>query len=642
MIYPMKTLFLLFIIIPLVTISGYAQERKLDKANQQYNQLAFIDATEVYLDVANSGYKSEELFEKLGNSYYFNANYEGAAKWYRKLFAFLPSVEEPTYYLRYSQSLKAIGKDKESQEWFDKYAKKAGLSNKKYKNAEDYLALIEENSGRFEIKSLSINTPGIDFGTAFWEDKIVFASTKDTATLYKRRSAWDGLSFLDLYQAKRNPDGSLTDPTKLKGDVNTKLHESTPVFTKDGKTMYFTRNNMTPKTKRTKDQTQHLKIYRAHLINDKWTNIEDLAINGDNFSTAHPALSTDEQLLYFASDRPESMGQTDLFMATINSNGAMGQVTNLGEKINTKGRESFPYITKDNALYFSSDGHYGLGGYDVFYAEINKDKTFGSLLNVGKPINSPYDDIAFVIKDNNGYISSNRLGGQGYDDIYSFIETKDIKELLKSRLFGVVTDKNTKEPIANATITVFNDNNLELFQLQTDSLGYYQADVDYYQAYFIKATKIEYTSDDAYSKKGVKEREHNFELEKTVKKVKEGDDLAKLLNIIIHFDLDKSFIRPDARVELEKLVVFMKLYPNLKVDVRSHTDSQASYTYNIALSNRRAKSTLEYLIKRGVSRENLTAKGYGETQLVNDCTNGVKCTDAKHEENRRSEFIVKM
>lgn len=636
----MKTL-LLFILIPLLTISGYAQERKLDKANQQYNQLAFIDATEIYLDVANSGYSSEELFEKLGNSYYFNADYEGAAKWYRKLFAFVPSVKEPTYYLRYSQSLKAIGKDKESQEWFDKYAKKAGLSNKKYKNAEDYLALIEENSGRFEIKSLSINTPGIDFGTAFWEDKIVFASTKDTATIYKRRSAWDGLSFLDLYQAKRNPDGSLSDPIKLKGDVNTKLHESTPVFTKDGKTMYFTRNNMTPKTKRTKDQTQHLKIYRAHLVNDKWTNIEDLAINGDNFSTAHPGLSTDEQLLYFASDRPESMGQTDLFMATINSNGAMGQVTNLGEKINTKGRESFPYITKDNALYFSSDGHYGLGGYDVFYAKINENKTFDNLLNVGKPINSSYDDIAFIIDNNKGYISSNRLGGYGYDDIYSFIETKDIKELLKSRLFGVVTDRKTKEPIPNASIKVLNASNEELFVLQTDSLGYYEAEVQYSEAYFLEARKENYSSDNAYSKKEVRVREHNFELEQTIKQVKEGDDLAKTLNIIIHFDLDKSFIRHDAQVELEKLVVFLKKNPSLKVDIRSHTDSQASYTYNIGLSNRRAKSTLDYLVKRGIPKQNLTSKGYGETQLVNDCTNGVKCTDAKHEENRRSEFIVK-
>ncbi|MGO4773485.1 OmpA family protein [Flavobacterium sp. W22_SRS_FK3] len=637
----MKTLFLLFIITRLLTFSGFAQERKLDKANQKYEQLAYIDATEIYLDVAKSGFKSEELFKKLGNSYYFNANYQEATIWYGQLFSFVGSLSESIYYLRYSQSLKAIGRDKESQQWFDKYANKSGLINTRFKSADDYLAIIEQNSGRFTIQSLAINTPGIDFGSAFYDDKIVFASTKDTTTVYKRKSEWDGLSFLDLYEATKNEDGTLIDPVKLKGDVNTNLHESTAVFTKDGKTMYFTRSNITPKTKRTKNQHVHLKIYRAHLVNGKWKDVEDLSINSDNFSTAHPALNNDDTILYFASDRPESIGLTDLYNVTIAPDGSLGEVHNLGEEINTKGRESFPFITSDNELYFSSDGHYGLGGYDVFYAKIDENKTYTNLLNVGKPINSSYDDIAFIIDKNKGYISSNRLGGYGYDDIYSFIETKDIKELLKSKVFGVVSDRSTKEPIPNATVKVLDSNNEELFVLQTDSLGYYEAEVQYSEAYFLEARKITYSSDNAYSKREVRLREHNFELEQIIKKIKEGDDLAKTLNIIIHFDLDKSFIRRDAQVELEKLVVFLKKNPSLKVDIRSHTDSQASDSYNIALSNRRAKSTLKYLVKRGILKENLSAKGYGETQLVNDCTNGIKCTDAKHEENRRSEFIVK-
>jgi outer membrane protein OmpA-like peptidoglycan-associated protein/tetratricopeptide (TPR) repeat protein len=547
----MKIIIALFITLQFLSIEVSAQKKKLEKANEKYEQLAFIDATEIYLEVAKSGYKSEELYKKLGNSYYFNANYENADKWYRELFAIAPAVNEPIYYLRYSQSLKAIGKDEESEKWFDKYAEKVGLSEKKYKKAEDYLAIIEKNSNRYNIKPLSINTTGIDFGSAFLEDKIVYASTQNKTSNFKRKSPWDGLSFLDLYEARKNKYGELIGSQKLKGDVNTKLHESSAIFTKDGKTMYFTRNNTKRKSKRSKKQIQNLKIYRAHLINDKWVNVEDLSINGDDFSTAHPALSSDETLLYFASDRPESIGQTDLFKVSINVNGSLGNVINLGEAVNTKGRESFPFITKDNELYFSSDGHYGLGGYDVFYTKINEDTTFGSLLNVGKPINSSFDDIAFIIEDHKGYISSNRLGGLGYDDIYSFVEIEDIKEILV------------------------------------------------------------------------------------------GDDIAKILNIIIHFDLDKSFIRPDAQVELEKLVVFMKKYPTFKIDIRSHTDSQASYSYNIGLSDRRAKSTLKYLVQRGIPIENLSAKGYGETQLVNNCTNGVKCTDTKHEENRRSEFIVK-
>lgn len=629
------------IVLQFLVVIGYAQERKLNKANQKYDQLAFVDATEVYLNVAQSGYKSEELFKKLGNSYYFNANYEEASKWYGELFAFIPSVTEPSYYLRYSQSLKAIGRDSESEEWFDKYAKKVGLSGKTHKNAKDYLAIIEANSGRYEIKPLAINTEGVDFGTAFFEDKIVFASTRDSASIFKRRSAWDGLSFLELYEAKVDEEGTLGEPTKLKGDINTKMHESSAVFTKDGKIMYFTRNNITPKTKRSKDDVQHLKIYRAHLINGEWTNVEDLSINGDNYSTAHPALSVDERVLYFASDMPQSLGQTDLFMVSINTDGSLGQVTNLGEKINTEGRESFPYITEEDELYFSSDGHYGLGGYDVFYSKINDNKTFGDLINVGEPINSPFDDVAFVIRKHKGYISSNRLGGSGNDDIYSFVETKDIKELLKSKIYGIVTDETTKEPLANATITILDESNNELVQLQTDARGYYETQVDYSKAYILKAKKDGYSSDDAYAIKEIKEREHNFELEKVKTEVSEGDDVADLLNIIIHFDLDKSFIRSDAQTELEKLVVFMKENPHVKVDIQSHTDSRADDAYNVALSERRAASTLNYLVQRGISKDRLTAKGFGETQLVNGCVNGVKCSDDEHEKNRRSEFIVR-
>jgi len=644
MIYPMKTLFLLFIIIPLVTISGYAQERKLDKANQQYNQLAFIDATEVYLDVANSGYKSEELFEKLGNSYYFNANYEGAAKWYRKLFAFLPSVEEPTYYLRYSQSLKAIGKDKESQEWFDKYAKKAGLSNKKYKNAEDYLALIEENSGRFEIKSLSINTPGIDFGTAFWEDKIVFASTKDTATLFKRRSAWDGLSFLDLYQAKRNPDGSLTDPTKLKGDVNTKLHESTPVFTKDGKTMYFTRNNyLEGKKGKNENNVTLIKIYKAILENDQWTKITELPFDSDNYSTAHPALSPDEKTLYFASDMPGTLGQSDLFKVQINEDGTFGKPVNLGKTINTEGRETFPFVNDENEIYFASDGHPGLGGLDIFVSKINEDGTFATVQNVGSDVNSPKDDFAYWIdtKSRKGFFTSNRDGGQGFDDIYKFLETRKLK--CEQVLYGKITELATNEAIPEAKISLFDSHFTPMGEVMSDSNGDYTFAVECGKTYNVRAEKTEYTTkeekitvDNANGKTNL-----NIALEKEKCKVAVGDDLGKCFGIkMIYFDLDKSNIRKEAALDLEKILDVLSQNPTMKLDIRSHTDSRATFKYNEDLSDRRAKSTINWLIKNGVSPDRLTGKGYGEYQLVNQCTDGVNCTEEQHQMNRRSEFII--
>lgn len=626
--------------------NSFSQERKLKKANEKYKQLAYIEAINVYLKVAESGYKSEELFEYLGDAYYFNANYKEAERWYEELFSLTENVK-PIYYLRYSQSLKSIGKDDISKQWFDKYAIKANLKAKEFKNTNDYLQIINQNSDRYIIKNLDINTEGIDFGANYKDKdtygfkKIVYASTDGVATMSsRRRNSWDGLSFLNLYEATINDDGTLSNPMKIKGNVNTRFHESSAVFTSDGKTMYFTRNNSSPKSKRSKNEIQHLKIYRAHWVNGEWKNIEDLSINSDNYSTAHPALSPSEDKLYFVSDSPQSIGQTDIFMVYINKDGTLGKPMNLGEKINTKGRESFPFVSKDNELYFSSDGHYGLGGYDVFYIKLKGNGYEGSLINVGKPINSSFDDFAFVINKHKGFVSSNRSGGKGYDDIYSFIENKDIKELSKSILFGVVKDINTKEPIPNATITVFDKNNIEVTTAKSDAKGAYQILLERSLSYLVKTNKDYYNGDDFFIENTPEKLEHNFELSKNTVEITQGEDIAKLLNVIIYFDYNKYDIRNDAKVELEKIIATLKLHPTIKLDIRSHTDSRGSDNFNMILSQKRNQATIQYIINRGIDAKRLTGKGYGETQLVNKCSNGVLCDEKMHQANRRSEFII--
>ena len=643
----MKYILLIFIsFFILNSTSSVAQERKLKKANKEYKQLAYIDATKVYLEVAESGYKSKELFENLGDAYYFNANYTEAEKWYEELFSLTEDVK-PAYFLRYSQSLKAIGKDEVSKQWFDKYAIKANLTGEEFENANDYLQIINQNSDRYTIKNLDTNTEGIDFGAGYKDKdtydfkKIVFATTDGvTKVSSRRRNTWDGLSFLNLYEATVNEDGTLSDPVKIKGDVNTKFHESSAVFTSDGKTMYFTRTNSSPKNKRNKNEIQYLKIYRAHWVNGEWGDIEDLSINGDNYSTAHPALNPSEDKLYFVSDVPQTIGQTDIFMATINKDGSLGKPVNLGKKINTKGRESFPFITKDNELYFSSDGHYGLGGYDVFYVKLKGNGYKGSLINVGKPINSSYDDFAFVIDNHKGFVSSNRIEGKGYDDIYSFIENKDIKELTKSNIHGFVTDKNTKEPIPNATITILDQNNKEVARLQTDVKGFYQTQIERSETHLVKVYKDKYAGDDMFFDKNQEDIAYNFELSKNVVEVTQGQDISKLLNVIIFFDYSKYNIRDDAKVELEKIIAALKLNPSIKLDIRSHTDSRANDNYNMVLSQKRNKATIQYIVNRGIEASRLTGKGYGETQLVNKCSNGVPCDEKMHQANRRSEFII--
>lgn len=617
---------------------GIGQEKKLHKANEKYKQLAFAKASKMYKDVAESGYRSLDLLKKLGNTYYFNANYKDAAKWYGELFHLTDTID-PIYYIRYSQSLKTLGNERLSSEWFDKYLETTRISEKTFKSAHDYMQIIEENSNRYQMESLSINTEGIDLGAAFSDRSVVFASTRDTGTVFKRKSAWDDLPFLDLYEAHQNLDGSLTSPVRLRGKINTKGHESTPIFTRDGNTMYFTRSNNTPYIKKTKDQIQHLKIYRAHLIDGKWDNIEDLSINGDNYSTAHPALNSSEDKLYFASDMPGSLGQTDIYVTTINADKSIGKPINLGKKINTEGRESFPFITEDNELYFSSDGHFGLGGYDVFFTRLGR-TGFGSLLNIGKPINSPFDDFAFSIKDRKGFVSSNRPGGAGKDDVYGFIELKDIKELLVSKIHGTVIDKENRMPLVNSVITIFDKYNNETVELRTDAKGYYELEADINMEYHIKVTKGGYKGEHVFSKKDRKNREHNFELSKDSFNVKRGDDIAKILNTRIYFDLDESTITMDAARELEKIVMVMKEYPELKIIVRSHTDSRARDGYNLVLSERRAHATVKYLVQQGIDSSRLSGKGYGEKELVNQCSNGVRCSETQHQMNRRSEFIM--
>jgi len=341
---------------------------------------------------------------------------------------------------------------------------------------------------------------------------------------------------------------------------------------------------------------------------------------------------------------PGTHGQSDLWKVKINDDGSFGTPENLGTTINTEGKETFPELTNENELYFASDGHPGLGGLDIFMAKLNEDGTFRSPLNVGAPANSPKDDFAYLIdtKTRKGFLSSNRDGGKGYDDIYKFLETR--KLVCEQTLSGIVTDLETGEILPNTKVTLFDDKFNKLKEVMSDDKGFYDmGTVECGKAYYIRGEKETYETKEqkiTISKETGK-TDLPIQLEKKVKPVTVGDDLAKAFGIkIIYFDLDKWNIRPDAALELEKILDVMKQYPNMKIDVRSHTDCRASHKYNEKLSDRRAKSTMAWLVKNGVEANRLTGKGYGETQLINKCADGVQCTEEEHQANRRSEFII--
>jgi outer membrane protein OmpA-like peptidoglycan-associated protein len=646
----MKNFILLYIaILSVVSFNSYAQKSKTTAADKNYDKLAYIKTVSTYERLVEKGYKSEDIFQKLGNSYYFNGELDKAAKWYGELFTMNPE-QESEYCYRYAQSLKAISQNDKANEMLEIFHQKAVNDGrgKIFENNKNYLDQIKANSGRFTIEDAGINSKYSDYGSAFYGNKLVFCSARDTGNVGQRKHSWTNQHFTNLYVSDLDQEQTPGKVNKFSKTINSKFNESTPVFTKDGKTMYFTRNNFLD-GKRGKDDKKVtlIKIYKASFENDKWTKITELPFNSEQYSVGHPSLSPDEKTLYFASDMPGTIGQSDLFKVSINEDGSYSTPQNLGRAINTEGRETFPLVTDENELYFASDGHPGLGGLDVFVTKIAADGTLGEIQNLGDGINSPKDDFAYLIdtKSRRGFVTSNRDGGQGYDDIYKFLETK--KLICVQELYGTVTDLNTSQILPNAKMSLFDSEYKLINTAVTDEAGNYTFAVECGKFYSLRVAKPDYSTKEQKITIAYQNGRTNLNvaLEKEVCKVAVGDDIGKCFGIkMIYFDLDKYNIRAEAALDLEKILDVMNQNPTMKVDIRSHTDCRQTAKYNEVLSDRRAKSTIAWLVKNGIDSSRLTGRGYGETQLVNDCgcepTNKSNCTEEQHQMNRRSEFII--
>jgi outer membrane protein OmpA-like peptidoglycan-associated protein/tetratricopeptide (TPR) repeat protein len=629
------------VFLALFVFKGIAQTGSIANGDKKYDKYAYIDAIATYEKVAEKGYKEEKMFQRLGNAYYFNGELTKAVKWYDALFE-MNGQQEMEYYYRYAQTLKSTGDYAKADKILELFNQKAstdkrGLLFEKNKN---YLEQIKNNSGRFEIGDAGINSRYSDYGSSFFDNKLVFASARDTGGIAKAKFKWTNRSFTNLYAVELKADGSVGTPERFERKINSKFNESTPVFTKDGTTMYFTRNNFLNGSKGKDDKRiTLLKLYKASYIDGEWTNIIELPFNSNQYSVAHPALSVDEKKLYFVSDMPGTLGQSDLFSVTINSGGSFGTPENLGTSINTEGRETFPFISGDNELYFASDGRPGLGGLDVFVSTIKSDSTFGEVQNIGAPINTKQDDFAFLLdsKNRTGFFSSNRDGGNGYDDIYRFSETR--KLVCEQVLSGTIVDVETNVVLGNAKVNLLDDQFQIIGEVVTGADGKYSFKVNCGKKYYVRATRQDYETKEIPTT--VDKTDLTLALTKAICKVAVGDDLAKCFGIkMIYFDLDKSFVRKEAAFELEKILDVMKQHPEMKIDVRSHTDSRQTAKYNEALSDRRAKATIAWLVNNGIEASRLTGKGYGESQLINKCTDGTVCSEVEHQANRRSEFII--
>ncbi|GAA4244910.1 OmpA family protein [Winogradskyella damuponensis] len=628
----------------------FAQNGKIQSVKDDYRDFAYVKTSEVLLEVANKGYKSADLFQKLANSFYFQNKMKEAAKWYGELMN-MNEVIDPEYYFRYALALKGIKDYEASDKWMEKFneLKPSDLRGKAFLSKVDYKSDIEELSrDDIELLNLEINTELSDFGTTEYETGIVFASARGGGRKYR----WNEEPYLDLYYVEKTKDDTFGEVKSIEGEVNTKFHESSAVFSPNGKYMFFTRNNY-HRLKYKEDDTgiNRLQLYRATLNEDgHWDNIHKVHFNSVDYSVAHPTLNVTGTKLYFASDMPGTFGQSDIFVVDVNDDGTLGEPENLGSSINTEGQESFPFMNTNGDLYFSSTGFPGLGGLDVFKSEgIDEKIKTGSnrnfpIENVGKPVNSEWDDFGYYenLVTKRVYFSSNREGGKGSDDIYTF-EVPEIKLLVE----GVVQDMNTEELIPNSTVILYNEDGVEIARQTVGEDAYFKFEVDPKKEYLIRVEKEKYTSDEKRFTTPNKNQELKMELliEKDEQQIEPCDDLAKVLDIpIIYFDFDKSNIRYDAEIEIQKVLAVLTKYPTMHIDIRSHTDCRGPAAYNEKLSDRRAQSTRQYLIKKGIAAERLTAKGYGEARLVNDCgcepSNNSHCSEEEHQLNRRSEFII--
>ncbi|MBL86542.1 MAG: flagellar motor protein MotB [Winogradskyella sp.] len=630
-------------------LSAFAQNGKIKSVEDDYKDFAYVKTSEVLLEVANKGYKSAELFQKLANSYYFRNDMENAAKWYGELFT-MNDVIDPEYYFRYAMALKGIEDYKESDKWMKKFneLKPDDMRGRAFLSKVDYKSNIEELSrDDIEPHNLEINTELSDFGTTEYKNGIVFASARGGGRKYR----WNEEPYLDLYSAEKTESG-FGEAKEIEGKINTKYHESSAVFSPNGKYMFFTRNNFY-RLKYKEDDTgvNRLQLYRATLSEDgTWDEIHKVHFNSEDYSVAHPTLNLTGTRLYFASDMPGTFGQSDIFVVDVNDDGTLGKPENLGPSINTEGQESFPFMDTSGNLFFSSTGFPGLGGLDVFKSEELDQKVEGGsnrnfpIENVGKPVNSSADDFGYYenLVTKRVYFSSNREGGKGSDDIYTF-EVPECEQLV----FGTVQDKKTDELISNATVILFDGEGKEIERKTVGEDAAFEFELDCEMEYLIRGEKETYISDEKRFTTPKKKQELQLQLllEKDVQEINPCDDLAKILDIpIIYFDFDKSNIRYDAEIELQKVLAVLNKYPTMNIDIRSHTDCRGPADYNEKLSDRRAKSTRQYLIDNGIAAERLTAKGYGESQLVNDCgcepTNESSCSEEEHQLNRRSEFII--
>ena len=621
----------------MLSFTMFSQQGKQKRADTLYNKFSFVKAAEVYRELIENKYNADYATRKLADCYALLRDPKNASRYYKKV---VTQENVPVeYYYSYAQSLRGIKDYKESEIWLQKFKDSGGVVNANdFSKDANFITSIFNAKQQYFLDRVRFNSKFSDFGAFEFKGKVYFTSSRDEGVAVKRLYGWNEQPFLDVYVtdvgSKRNVDFS----AKIKGDVNSIYHDGPVTITKNGHVMYFSRNNYKDNIEN-KDRKglTNMKIYRATLRDSLWTDIEDLSINSDDYSTQHAALNIDDTKLYFSSDRPGGFGGSDIYVVDIHPDGTMGEPQNVGNIVNTESAEGFPFINNEGTLFFSSDGHVGLGLLDIFGTIRGENDEIVDVINLGLPVNSNKDDFSFTMNPNGitGYFASNRPGGRGDDDIYAFHRVPTLQ------VEGVVSDAINTKPIAKSIITLFDDQDNQIAYMETDENGFYQINIDRNKDYKIVAGQNKYIDDyRTFTSKNIQTELITIKANLLLNPIPNVVKLAELNTI--YFDFNKFNIRKDAALELDKIVNLMQNdYPEMVIRIESHTDSRGKLTYNDKLSIDRANSTYEYLISKGVNPSRITAhEGFGERRLTNGCEDGANCEEEDHQLNRRTQFIV--
>ena len=635
----MKNIFT-FIALTFLSITTIdAQDKSSKKADKQFSKLEFVKAAESYKKLINNGKSSDYVVAQLAECYYNIFNTVEAEKWYATL---AEDSSDPDIIFKYSQMLKANGKYKLSNKWMNKFVELRPADNRatSFLKNPNYLPKIISKGKRFNVQNLDINSEYSDFGGTLNNNKLYITSSRNTVGLFdlgrwitQRISyGWNNEPYLDIYSFDVTDSGSYLNEDYLGSNINTKYHEGLASFDNEGN-MYISREsfyeNEYVKDPESNNITSLIGIYKISK-GDK--NVVALNINSVEYSVKNPSLSSDGKSIYFSSDMPGGYGNFDIYKGDIDEKGNINNVENLGQKVNTEGQEMFPFIGDKNNLYFSSDSQLGLGGLDVYFTK-EVDGKWASVRNVGIPVNSNADDFAFNMNEatGEGYVSSNRSGGKGSDDIYSIKRLIPICDVL---LTANVMDAKTKLGIDSATTSV-SDEEGNIASTKTSS----KEGVTEFMLVCDETGKL-IVSKEGYNSKIVDLKISNEEFESIDVML---DPIEKIIVAekieldAIYFDFDKSNIKAEAAFELDKLVQIMNKYPAMTVTIESHTDSKGPSSYNQKLSERRAKTTSQYVVSKGIDSSRLLSTGKGESNPVVNCTN---CSEEEDQLNRRSEFII--